>query len=177
MRRLIPIVIVTAAFFAAPAWAGFYVGGSFLSNNAEFEAAVEEFDTDDSGWKIFVGWDIWKFFGLEASYRDLGTHADSSAAAALATDITAGDISARGVLPLGKVVELFGKVGYANIALDGNLEILQQDNRINESDWELMYGAGIGINLGKHFQIRGEWEVYDVETTLNSASLGAVIKF
>ena len=57
--------------------AGAYLGGSWLSTSAEFDTAVENFDTDDSGWKVFAGADADKFFGAEVSYRDMGNFTDT----------------------------------------------------------------------------------------------------
>jgi hypothetical protein len=65
LLRVCTIALVFAATAALPASAAhFYVGASWLSTDAEFETAVDTFDTDDSGWKVFGGVD---FMGSWAS--------------------------------------------------------------------------------------------------------------
>ncbi len=152
------------------------VGASLLSTDAEFDSAVSNFDTDDAGYKVFFGFDFIKFFGIEASYRDLGTHKGTSGGSSIDADIEAFDVSARGVLPL-KIVSLFVKAGYANISTDGSLSAGSVVTSFDESDWELFYGAGVDVNFGEHFGVRAEWEQYDVDDSLNSLSLGAFFRF
>jgi OOP family OmpA-OmpF porin len=178
MIRLIPIAIIAFCCFALPAQAGPYVGASYLSNSAEFDDAVGDFsfDSDESGWKIFAGWNIIRFVGIEASYRDLGTHSATEGDDFINADINAFDIGARGILPLGKRFELFGKVGYAKINEDGVYDINDVPDTFDSSSWELMYGVGLGVKVWK-VTIRAEWEEYDVENSLNSFSLGAAFNF
>jgi hypothetical protein len=173
-KRAIPLaMLIVLASVASPAYANFYAGASYLQTDAEFEDAANEFDADDSSFKIFGGFNFGKFLGIEASYRDLGNQQDSAGAAMLDVDLEAYDISARGTLPIGKLLGIFAKVGYANIAIDGNIG----GGSIDDDDWELLYGVGLDVYLGKRFGVRGEWEEYDVEDSLNSLSVGAFIRF
>ena len=177
MKRIIPLAIIAFCCFALPAQAGFYVGASYLSTSAEFDDAIGDFDfdSDEAGWKLFAGWNIIRFVGIEASYRDLGSHAGTNGDDSFSTDIKAADIGARGILPLGRF-ELFAKVGYANISEDGQFDINDIPGTIDGSSWELLYGAGVGVKVWK-VTIRAEWEEYDVESSLNSFSLGAAFNF
>ena len=169
-------LIVTA--IATPASAGtFYVGASWLSTDAEFETAVDNFDTDDSGWKVFGGWDIIKFLGVEASYRDLGTFDQTIGANTFSGDLTVYDIEARGILPIGSALELFAKAGYGNVAIDFETSDGITTVSGDDDDWELFYGVGVAVKLGKGFAVRAEWEEWDVDTSLNSFSVGAAFRF
>ena len=170
IRRFLIAAFVSLVALSAPAYADFYVGASYLSTDADFSTAVDDFSTDDSGWKAFVGWNFLKFVGLEFSYRDLGTFEDSNAS--FDADLTSYDGAVRGIIPIG-FLELFGKVGYASVSAEGGVSGVSFD----EEDWELFYGAGIGFNFGGHFGVRAEWETYDTDEDLNTFSLGALFKF
>lgn len=177
MKRLIPLQIlfvlglVTTRAYGAP-----YIGASFVTTDSEFETAVDNFEADDSSWKAYAGFEFVKFLGLEFSYRDLGNHQDTSGPNTIDVDIEVFDAGVRAILPL-KFVSPFAKAGYGHISTDGTLGVGNLVTDFDEDEWELFYGAGLDVNFGEHFGIRGEWEKYDVADTLNSLSAGVFIKF
>ena len=175
MKRLIRVLILLLAGFATAAQAQVYIGASAMSTSAEFSDAVETFDTDDVSFKAFIGFNFWKFAGFEAAYRDLGTHEETTATGGVSADLSAMDLSFRGIIPLGQKVRLYGKVGYAYLSQDGSFSGAVSD--FDESEWELMYGAGIDWTITEHFGVRAEWEEYDVDTSLNSLSAGFYWQF
>ena len=177
MKRWIPILLVSLACLSTSARADFYVGASYVSTDAEFDTAFESFDTDDSAYKFFAGLTIFKFLGLEASYRDLGQHEQTVGMSLVNLDLEAIDLSARATLPLGKLISVYGKAGYANITAEGSFDLNGAISLVDSDEWELMYGVGVDINFGKHFGVRGEWETFDVDDDLNSFSAGAFFKF
>ena len=76
-------IVLTVVFFSGHAMAddndsGIYVGAGY----GEFDTKIENvegvtdvignIDTDDSAWKVFLGWRFNKFISLEADYIDLG---------------------------------------------------------------------------------------------------------
>ncbi len=177
-RAAAVVVVVLLAGLGAPARAeGVYAGASWLSSGAEFDTAFDNFDTDDSGWKVFAGWDIVKFVGVEVSYRDLGSFSETSGTNFVNADITAYDGAARGILPLGKHFEVFAKIGYSSVSVD--LESGDGTSLVSGSsdEWDLFYGLGVGLKFGERFGVRAEWEEWDVDTTLNAFSVGAFLKF
>jgi hypothetical protein len=158
--------------------AGGYLGGSWLSTSAEFDTAVEDFDTDESGWKVFAGFDADRYVGVEVSYRDMGHFSDIRGSNSLDADITAWEASLRGILPLGKVLDLFAKIGYAKVSFDGDVAtgpIISAD--IDADGWDLMYGVGLSVNLGERFGLRAEWEKFDTQDSLDSYSAGVFFQF
>jgi hypothetical protein len=162
---------------ATNAQAAIYLGAAFVHSESEFETAVDEFEADDESWKGFVGCTFLKFLALEATYRDFGEIQETVGPATLEAELEGFDAAARGVLPLGKVISIFAKVGYANIQQEGSLDVSGTITDFDEDDWELLYGAGLEINFGEHFGLRGEWEEFDVDADLNSLSAGAFFKF
>jgi OOP family OmpA-OmpF porin len=175
-QRVLRLVILFASLaLASAAHAEVYVGAAFMQSDAEFESAVDDFDADDSSFKVFGGYNFAKWFGLEVAYRDFGTFEDSTPLGAVDADLEGLDLSARGILPLGNLVGIFAKVGYANIQYDVDFDTVTDD--FDDDEWELLYGAGIDVYLGKHFGLRGEWEMFDVDDQLNSLSAGAFFRF
>jgi outer membrane immunogenic protein len=176
MKRIILIAVLLLLASAANANAAFYVGASWLSIDADPEQAFDNFETDDSSFKAYAGFTFMKYLGIEASYRDLGTHTVTVGPTTTATDLEALDISALARFSMGRVT-LFGKVGYANISqditIDNGLDIITGDN----DDWELMYGVGIDVRILPHLGVRGEWEEFDLDANLNTFSAGVWFKF
>jgi opacity protein-like surface antigen len=176
MKRLIPLAIVLL-FGAATTTHAFYFGASYLNTNAEFDRALDNFDTDDSAYKFYAWYRAFRFVDLEATYRDLGAHVDMTGVDRVAVDLEAYDVAARGVIPLGNRLSIFGRVGYANVSREGTLDLDGVVSSIDTDDWELTYGAGAEFKLGQRFGLRAEWEEYDVDETLNSFSAGAFFRF
>jgi OmpA-OmpF porin, OOP family len=180
MKKLwiLPIALLALVALGTPASAGtFYVGASWLSTDAEFDTAVDNFDTDDSGWKVFAGYDFLRFLGVEASYRDLGTFDQTIGPNSISADLSVYDAEVRGFLPIGKALELFAKVGYGNISADITTSDGITTFSGDDTSGELLYGVGVAIKLGEGFAVRAEWEEWDVDTSLNGFSVGASFRF
>jgi OOP family OmpA-OmpF porin len=159
------VTVLALLVFAPGAMAGGYVGGSIL----ETKLAIDEdgFDEDDTGWKVFGGYNFFRFFGLEAAYYDMGEPTGNDYSA----DLNAWALSARGILPLGKHFELFAKVGY--MAWEADLS-----DGFSDDDTDLTYGAGVAIIFGSHVEVRAEYEVLDVDDAdLDIVSVGAAFRF
>ena len=170
------LTILTIGSFASHATAG-YVGASFVQTDSEFQTAVDNFDADDSSYKLFFGKQFSRSFDLEVSYRDLGTHQQTIGANTVDAEITAYDIAARGVLPLGKRIQLFGKAGLARVEIDGSLDAGGLVQNLDVDDWDPIYGVGLDFKLTNSIGLRAEWETYEVDDDLNSLSAGAFFHF
>ena len=72
-----------------------------------------------------------------------------------------------GTIPLGKWFEVYGRLGYyfydANIGVEDEIN----GNRVefDEESEDLVYGAGIGANIGERLNVRFEYEKFDLEGT------------
>ncbi len=167
MKRILYVAVALVAamvFFAPSADAGIYVGGSIIQTSLDVEES--NFDEDDTGIKVFGGWTLFKFLGLEAGYYDMGSPENNQ----IKADLTAFGLSARGILPVGKPLELFAKVGYMAWDLESN----QGDN----DDTDLTYGVGAAWVFGGHISIRAEYEILDVDgADVDLFSLGAAFRF
>jgi OOP family OmpA-OmpF porin len=173
------ILILTALFAASvvAARAEFYVGASLTTTASDIDTAIDNFESEEMGWKAYVGWNFMKVLGAEAGYRDLGTFSEGDENERFSADLAVLDVSARAFLPIGDLFNLYAKVGYANIAWDGKYEDAEGDFSIDEDNWELFYGIGTEFNIGKNFAIRAEWEMYDTDEDLNTLSAGIMFRF
>ncbi len=159
--------------------AGWYLGGGLGQFNAQIDD-VNEVDETISGWdesdntyKLFAGYRLNKFLAFELDYINLGEPSGAvvpgfnvdSAVDGFAPYII-------GTIPLGNWFEVYGRLGYyfydATLGVENEL-----DNRVefDEESEDLVYGAGIGANIGERLNIRFEYEKFDLEGLDDADSL------
>lgn len=167
MKRTLGVAVVLVAalmLFAPTSDAGIYAGASVTQTALDIDDV--DFDEDDTGLKVFGGWTFFKFFGLEASYYDMGSLDNESDS----VDLTAFGLVARGIIPVGEHLELFAKTGY--MAWDAEASFGDDD------DFDLTYGVGAAWVFGGHISIRAEYEILDVDgADVDLFSLGAAFRF
>jgi OOP family OmpA-OmpF porin len=177
------VFLLAPAVFAGEAYVGASVGQTKIEFSAEGDApgTVINFDEGDNGFKIFGGFRFLKFFGVEGSYVDMGSpdeDLDVPVGTNLKVDVTAWDAYAVGILPIGKVFEVFGKAGFiwwdTDLVLSGTLSATDSDSGSDPA-----YGVGVAFRLGKLIAIRGEYEKFDLEDTDNvhMTSVGIDFRF
>ena len=176
----------------------FYVGASGGTTYLDFDdeefsesGATFDYDTDreDKGFKVFVGANLSKHFGLEASYIDLGEYQSNGSVSVGGSVVGAGDATAElrgGSLHavLGtdhsKALRLFGKVGasWLEDEIKSETTVVGPSGPVtfkeSEHDDGLGFTAGIGLSstLSETIRIRAEAEYFDVEEDLYFFSLG-----
>jgi hypothetical protein len=150
---------------------GFYLGGGFGQFNAQIDDVdqidntVDNWDEDDTAYKVFAGYRMNRFLAFEADYINLG---EPSGAVVPGRNVDASiDGFAPyvvGTLPLGRFLELYGKLGY--YFYDATV---RQEDAVNgrvqfdEESEDLVWGAGVGANIGEKFNVRFEYERMDLE--------------
>jgi outer membrane protein with beta-barrel domain len=177
MKRWIGVMVLVLAMTSGVALAGpFYAGASVLETKVQAEESGFNFDASSTSYKIYAGYDFFKFFGVEASYLDFGSPDDSSGGTDVSVDSTGWDAFAVGVLPFGKHFQIFGKVGLVKWNSDTDVSGSGSDS---SSGTDTAYGAGLEFVFGKHFGVRGEYERYDIKDTdkVETYSIGADIRF
>ena len=149
---------------------GAYFGGGV----GDFSSAVDEInsldDVDDVGidfsdgdnaTKFFGGWRFNRFVAFQGDFVDFG---ESSGAVATSVSPGTSDVqglapSVVGTLPLGPL-ELFGRVGLMFYEIDLNLT---GGRIIDESGEDVVWGAGVGIDVAERLNLRLEYEEIDIE--------------
>ena len=174
-RALIAALILSAA--SLPTLAadnGFYIGasvgqGGVDTESADFGFVTEDFDGDDTGFKVIAGFRPLEWLAIEANYVDLGTASDN--VAGVNVDVETKGIDAFGVLflPL-PVVDIFLKAGI--ISWDIDADIAGFDS-VSDDGTDLAYGLGAGVGFG-NFGVRAEYERFEIEDTdtVDMISLG-----
>ena len=174
-RALIATVILASASMSAVAADnGFYIGasvgqGGVDTESADFGFVTEDFDGDDTGFKVIAGFRPLEWFAIEANYVDLGTASDN--VAGVNVDVDTKGIDAFGVLflPL-PVVDLFLKAGFISWDIDADVA---GAGSVSDDGTDLAYGVGAGLGFG-NFGVRAEYERFEIEDTdtVDMISLG-----
>ena len=139
---------------------GFYFGGGIYLTEAQFESLDESDETP----ALFVGYNLIDsnvfLLSAELGYYDLGDYSDNG----VEVDADAYSLSAVGGLPLGPFIELFGKVGIAEVSVNTN------DKDFDGSD--SFYGVGIGFDVLDTLDIYVEYLDFDTEIDSNMIGVG-----
>lgn len=197
MYKAITVASVLLAFMAGPALAqrdedragqnlrGFYLGGGI----GDFSSSIDEvnrldqiddagidFSDGDNAVKLFAGWNFNRFFALQGDYVDFRSQSGAVSPSVSGTsDVDGFAPSLVGTLPIGPV-ELFGRVGVMFYNIDINLNGGQL---IDDSANDMVWGAGIGIDVLDRLNLRLEYESIDIPQLdeANAVWLNAAWKF
>ncbi len=179
-------------------YAGFGAGSSTVSDLWDGFTKLTERQTDDTGWKIYGGYQFSPVLGVEAGYTGAG---EFSATAYSPNDPThvglnaAVDIfsaTATVAWPLLEGFSVFGKIGMTlwdvdiSKSLEGNTIFYSDEGQLLDDD------DGIGVTFGigaryfatKNIGVRLEWDWYSVgdgsssgDLDINLFSAGVVFAF
>ena len=125
MRLFKCLIIMVAILFANTAYAhqtGFYIGGAFGNTAFEDDNRYRDLgltldDDDDRGGQLFVGFNVNRYFGIEATLADLGEFTDSTRTFTDKFAVMA--VTAVGKIPVANgPVSLYGKAGFGVIYLE-----------------------------------------------------------
>lgn len=138
------------------------------------KATVEDdgfnFDDDATGFKVFGGYLLNRYFGAEITYFDAGETSQGISPGivginglVLDVEVTGFNFSALGRLPVNENFALFGKFGVATYNIDGTFRIGNTTLASADDDEDdISYGVGAAFRLGA-FEVRGEYEAIDVD--------------
>jgi len=172
--------LAIALLLAPAAWAGNgLVGLSAGQTSLDNDVAGTDYSANDTGWKLFGGYDFVRYFGVEGGYTDMGSMSTSYAGTDVTSDISGFGIYARGMVPIGSSFELFGKVGYLMWDADTTVEAGALSASASDSGNDLAFGAGAAWHFNERYGVRLEYEVFDIEETdtTSFASVGFAFSF
>jgi hypothetical protein len=177
MRKAILFAAALLALPALPAVAadnGFYLGGSVGQANLKIDdvtngVAVEDFDADDTAFKLIAGIRPLDWLGIEAAYVNFGEPEDTVFGQKAQADGDGISAFAVGFLPTGPV-DLFAKAGL--ISWDSKIS-----GTFDDDGTDLAYGVGAQFRvLG--LSIRAEYEKFDIsDVDLDMISVGLTYTF
>jgi hypothetical protein len=144
---------------------GLYVGAGFGDFSAQIDDiddvddAIADFDEDEGASKYFLGWRFNRFLGVQADLYDLGSASAMLKGQPISSDTEAYGVSVVGTLPVA-FIELFARAGFVFY----DLEVTTPDinDRIDQSDEDIVYSAGIGFTFVERFNLQLEYEVLEI---------------
>jgi len=178
-RSVAAITLLTAALASGPAFAGaesgFYLGAG-VGQASVGDISIDggegfSFDGDDTGYKAIVGFNFGWIplidLAVEGSYFDFGEPDDGG------IDVDADALAAFGLagVNLGPV-GIFGKVG----AVNWDAEVSGDSVSADDDGTDPAYGIGARFQLGS-FQIRAEYEYFDIDVLDNIGFLSASLLY
>jgi opacity protein-like surface antigen len=132
MKKTLIAAAISAAFVAAPAFAGTYVGAGLGSART---------DANHTASKVFVGYQSTENFGVQVAYNNFGGYRGATA--------TAWSAALVGTLPLDQNWDVSAKLGATE-----NRTTLPGSGRHSD----ILAGVGVGYNFTKNFALRLEYE-------------------
>jgi OOP family OmpA-OmpF porin len=181
------MLAISAPAVAQQADAGWYVGGAYgmssFSNIDTTGIANPSVDDSDSGFKIYGGFQLNKYFGAEIGYVDFGKVGVSGSVLGVpftsSSSVTAYTFAGVGTLPLTESFALFGRVGLAAWNVDFSASALGASGSLNDNGTDPFYGIGARFNLNKNWGLVVEYEKYKASDWGDAAftSLGVRYKF
>lgn len=151
---LLSVALGAAAFGANAQDSGFYAGAgagqSFVDEGA--------YDDEDTAFSVFGGYQVNRYFGVEAGYADFGKIEPDVAGPALEGD--SAYLTAVGTLPVGENFSLYAKAGLHRWNVDADLPVLGGDD---DSGSDPTYGVGAQYRFTEHVALRGEYSRFEIE--------------
>jgi OOP family OmpA-OmpF porin len=198
MKHLHWALAVGAALATQPALAGdsaWYAGVNVGQSSAE--DACDDLTAlgftgscnyEDTGFKVFGGYQFSKNFAVEFGWVDLGEVAASGTVLGFATNFAAEasgfGASIVGALPLSNSFSLFARAGGYYLDVEATASAAGVTVSADDSAFEFNLGLGAQFDFGKSFALRAEWERYfDVggdntgESDIDLLSVGALFRF
>ena len=149
-------------------------------------------DDRDTGYKLFGGYQINKYFALEAGFFDLGKFEFTATTAPAGTlrgniKIKGLNFDAVGILPITEKFSAFGRVGLqyaeAKDSFRGTGSVTVRDSNPSNRDANYKLGLGLQYHFTKSFGMRAEAERYRIDDAVGNKgdidlfSLGLVYRF
>jgi len=177
------LVLGLLAATAVPASAeGVYIFGDAGQSKFSVDFDGASLSETDTSFAFGVGYAINKTFSFEAAYRDLGGISSDDEYGESQFDMSALQASVVAAFPIGSAVNIFGRLGLAQLSYDSSYEDYE-DSDYDESDSDsankAVYGVGASYTLNENVSLRAEYNKYaewDGLTT-SAFTLGAVYSF
>lgn len=157
---------------------GFYVGASGGQSTIDAcddarAVGATNCDDEDTGWKIFGGYDLTENFALEAAWVDMGEISASAPGVSVSAEADGFTFAVKGTLPLNDQFGIFGKLGLISWEMEGG----GVASGLDDDGTDAMYGIGAQYMFTEQFGVVGEWEFYDTDDEAELLSIGALVRF
>jgi OOP family OmpA-OmpF porin len=186
MNLKLTAALATLSLAAVPAFSqtqtetsGWYLGGGVGQFNAQIDDvdqvdnAIDKWDEDDTAYKVFGGYRFNRFLSFEADYINLGKPSGAVVPGFnLDQSVDGFAPYVIGTIPIGPWFEVYGRLGY--YFYDANQRQRSEANgdlQFDEESQDLVWGGGIGANIGEKLNLRLEYERYDLKRLDDADSL------
>jgi OOP family OmpA-OmpF porin len=164
---LAPLALLGTAAQAADN--GFYLGAGVSQAKIDdvgddFDTGdLDEFELDDTAFKLIAGFRPLDNFAVELNYMDLGDESRSAGGSSFNLEAKAYAAYAVGFLPIGPI-DLYAKGGLVRYETEGRASAGPLSFRFDDDGTEFGYGVGVQARLGS-LGARLEYEQFDVDNT------------
>ncbi|MCF7979412.1 MAG: outer membrane beta-barrel protein [Chromatiaceae bacterium] len=150
-------------------------------------------DDDDTGWKVLGGYQVNRYFGIEASWVVLGDYSINANLGGANPGQVKSELDLGGAFNLGVTagypftdrLSAFAKLGAvfwdADAKSTANLASGSAAAKDDANGSDLSFGLGVAYYLTDHIAVRGDWDRYqiggDADTDVNLWSLAVQYKF
>jgi OmpA-OmpF porin, OOP family len=177
---------------AAEEETGFYAGIGLGQSTIENDEDGIDFDEDDTGFKLFGGYQFNEFIAVELAYINEGEPNDSFTVAGIdvenEVEITQVSATAVGTLPFNEFFGAMGRLGFSYVDASFKQTASGFGTTVDEDDntTEVSYGLGIWFAPRKDFLLRLEYEMtsaelfdddIDADTDISLISVSAMYRF
>ncbi len=208
LSLIIGILLFASTAFAYESWdpsfyAGLGYGWSKLDTGITNLTGTASLDEDDSGFKIFGGFKINKFLGLELAYNKIGkaelkgnsgdqfsldgvTYSFLINGVTIEAEAKTIELAAIYFIPLDyftqndsmKYFEPFIKIGANFWEIEYSLSVANVGKVKGDDDGtDIVFGAGINFKVHENFTIRTEWERFKMEDNVDFFTLNLIFDF
>jgi len=188
LKLLAPIALVALAGYATGVCAqdqGWYVGGSIGQSKADNAGSCSDLsgifnpgfacssNDTSTGWKLFGGYQVNKYFAVEGAYVDLGEFKISASGTVAAIPATASgsdkatgfSLDAVGTLPISEQFGLLARIGIFAWTLDasatasgGGIPGGSASTQDKPTGTGLDFGVGAKYDFARNFGVRAEYQ-------------------
>ncbi len=172
--------VATAAYSQEPTeTSGFYLGGGIgqfdakIHNFNDVVDTVDEWKDSTTAYKVYGGYRLNPYLGFELDYINLGKgSSDVVPGNNLENKVDGFAPYAIGTIPIGRYFEVYGRAGwYFYNANRSYTDALDNTVKFKEDTDSFVWGGGIGANIGEKFNIRAEYERFDIKDMEKSDAL------
>ena len=137
-----------------------YVGGNVGRAEQKVEVSGLSFKENDTGFKLYGGYNFTKNVGIEGGFVDMGDAKRSGNGASISSKAQSIYVAATGTLPLNEQFALFGKAGVATTHVKLNGSAPGYSAHASDNQASPFVGVGASFALNNKVSFVAEYEYF-----------------